>query len=542
MSKHETTSQQTTVQKDLKKLLEKAKMPTLPIVAQKLVALCRDEKATFADFARVIESDPGLASGILRVTNSAYYGLRHKVTTLERAISVLGLKYVKMNSLGFHLATALSKFTEKGFDMASFWQQNLLRGVIARQLARSYYPERPDEAFLIGLLQDCGIPLLVEAYGEEYTQMWEESHGSQASLFKLEQEVFEFNHLDTAEALTHEWALPDILAKPISSHHRRPSDEPTSDEMQRLCQISYFIGTLSLNNPAAISDEDLILPDFARKVFNLDENGLNRLIRNAHQEFTNISQLFTEILPERIEVAQLVFQAHALLSDLSAEATREIFILEDEVKHLRQRFADLSNSVEEYEQKAETDDLTGLAVRDPLCRYLDNACWKVKHSESSLTVIFLDIDNFGDVNNYHSHAAGDRLLQELAGQLNNLFGDRGCVARYGGDEFVVALMGLQLKPAVKLTNVLLDKIRKVRIAVRGENKTTNISISCSVGMLFCAEGAKPGNSTRVLELADEQMYQVKKHGKNNMRYQIIPPDQTNPAPTHSTDELSQSKA
>ena len=72
MSKHETTSQQTTVQKDLKKLLEKAKMPTLPIVAQKLVALCRDEKATFADFARVIESDPGLASGILRVTNSAY--------------------------------------------------------------------------------------------------------------------------------------------------------------------------------------------------------------------------------------------------------------------------------------------------------------------------------------------------------------------------------------------------------------------------------------------------------------------------------------
>ena len=526
------------VHKDVKKLLDKTKMPTLPVVAQKLVALCRDERAVFADFARVIESDPGLASGILRVTNSAYYGLRHKVTTLERAISILGLKYVKMNSLGFHLATALNSFTEKGFDMASFWQQNLLRGVIARQLARSYCPERPDEAFLIGLLQNCGIPLLIEAYGDEYAQMWKESRGSQASLFKLEQEVFEFDHLHAAEALAQKWALPEILSKPISTHHLRPADEPTSDEMLRLCQISYFIGTLSLNNPAVISDEDVILPDFARKVFSLDENGLNLLIRNAHQEFSNISQLYTDILPERIEVAQLVFQAHALLSDLSAEATREIFILEDEVKNLRQRCTGLSNSVDEYEQKAETDDLTGLSGRDPLCRYLDNACWKVKNSETSLTVIFLDIDNFSDVNNYHTHAAGDRLLQELAGQLNSLFGDRGCVARYGGDEFVVALMGLKLKLAVKLTRVLLDKIRKIRIAVRGENKTSNINISCSVGMLFCAEGAKPGNSTRVLELTDEQMYQVKKRGKNDMRYQFIPPDQSVPAPAHAPADVS----
>jgi len=536
MTKHETTTKNVTDQDKLNELLEKAKMPTLPVVAQKLVALCRDEKATFADFARIIESDPGLASGILRVTNSAYYGLRNKVTTLERAISVLGLKYVKMNSLGFHLATALSKFTEKGFDMASFWQQNLLRGVIARQLARCYCPERPDESFLLGLLQDCGIPLLVEVLGDPYAQMWKESHGSQASMFKLEQEVFEFNHLDTAAALTQKWALPDILSIPISNHHNRPSEEAAQEDMSQLCQISYFVGTLSLNNPAAISDEDLTLLDFARNVFDLDEDGLNHLLRQAHQEFTNIAQLYTDILPERIEVAELVFQAHALLSDLSADATREIFVLEDEVKHLRQRCTGLTNSMNEYEQKAETDDLTGLTVRDPLCRYLDNACWKVKNNESSLTVIFLDIDNFSDVNNYHTHAAGDRLLQELAGQLNELFGKQGCVARYGGDEFVIALMGMQLKPAVQLTRALLDRIRQIQIQVRGEEKMDSINVSCSVGMLFCAEGSKPGNSTRVIELADELMYQVKKRGKNDMCYLIIPPDQSDPTQADSLNE------
>ena len=540
MSKREKTSQHTTVQENMKELLEKAKMPTLPVVAQKLIALCNDERAVFADFARVIESDPGLASGILRVTNSTYFGQRHKVTTLERAISLLGLKYVKMNSLGFHLATALSKFTEKGFDMASFWQQNLLRGVIARQLAKSYSPQRSDEAFLVGLLQDCGIPLLVEAMGEQYAQMWNEFHGSQAALFKLEQEVFAFNHLDAADLLAQKWTLPDILAKPISSHHLRPRDEDVSDEMLQLCQIGYFVGTLSLNNPTAVSDEDLTLLNFAQRVFNLDESDLNRLIRCAHQEFTNISQLYADILPESIEVDALVFQAHSLLSDLSDEATREIFVLEEEVEHLRQRCAGLTNSMNEFEQKAVTDDLTGLAVRDPLCRYLDNACWKVKNHETSLTVIFLDIDDFSDVNNYHTHAVGDRLLQELAGQLMGLFGDRGCVARYGGDEFVVALMSLQFKPAVRLTRALLERIRQVQIAVRSEDGTGNIGITCSIGMLYCASGAKPGNSTRVLELADEQMYQVKNHGKNDMRYQIIPPDESNLTQTETVDESSQS--
>ncbi|MBN1844814.1 MAG: GGDEF domain-containing protein [Sedimentisphaerales bacterium] len=517
-------------------ILERAKIPTLPAVARKLVELCRDENATFADFARVIESDPGLASGILKVTNSAYYGLRNKVATLDRAIGILGLKYVKMNSLGFYLASTLNDLNRNGFNTSLFWQQNLLRGVLSRQLARFYCKTRTDEAFLVGLLQNCGIPLLVEALGAEYAQMWKECRGSQASLFRLEQEVFAFDHLKAAAVLTEKWSLPEILSRPICTHHFRPTAEPVSDEMEKLCQIGYFVGTLSMDNPTSLSEEDLSLLDFTHQVFELDDNGINLLLRRSHQEFTNISQLYTNLLPDRIEVAELVFQAHNLLSDLASETTRDVFVLEEEVKLLRQRCMGLTHSMDEYEQKAETDDLTGLAVRDPLCRYLDNACWKVKNDETTLTVIFMDIDNFKDINNLHSHAAGDRLLQELAQQLRSLFGERGCVARYGGDEFIVALMGLQAKQAVSLTQALIEKIRGVHISVRSDDQTQSVGISCSVGMLFCESGSKPGNSSRVLELADDQMYAVKRAGKNDMRYQIVPPDQSEPKTSQLSDD------
>ena len=393
----------------LEKLLKKASVPTLPVVAQKLIELCNNDNSTFAHFGEVLEADPGLASRILKVANSAYYSLRNKVTTLERAIGVLGLKYVKTTSLGFHLATALNKFNAEGFDIGTFWHHSLLRGVLARQLAKKYCPDRCDEAFLIGLLQDCGTPFLVEALGKAYAEIWIESRGSQLSLFKLEQEVFEFDHVMAAKVLTDQWGLPEILSQPIHSHHHRPQSEPSQDQLTQLCQISYFVGALSLNNPQSLIKEDLTLPDYCQRVFSINSEGMSSLLQDAKQEYYRISQVYSEMLTGNQDVTELIVHAHALLSDLSEEISRETFTLEEEVKRLKARCSSLTSSVDEYEKQAESDELTGLALRGPLERYLDNSCWKVSNDETSLAVIFLDIDNFKDINDYHSHAAGQHL-------------------------------------------------------------------------------------------------------------------------------------
>ena len=509
----------------LDRLMKKAKVPTLPLVAQKLVELCNDEKATFADFALVIGSDSGLSSRLLQVTNSAYYGLRHKATNLERAISILGLKYVKTVSLGFHLATALNKMGAQGFDMAEFWRHNLLRGVLARQLASHYSPNCLEEAFLIGLLQDCGIPFLVEALGEKYALLWRESLDSQAALFKLEREVFEIDHLHAAEALTEQWGLPDLLAQPIRSHHRKPQSKPSANEQVQLKQIAYFVGTLPLHKPAVLTEEDITLKDFSTDVFGLDNDNLQELLKRAKQEFSKIAQLFSDILNHQVDITHLLIQVNDLLSGDAFISSCEVFELEKSVSRLHAKCETLSSSMDEYQQESETDDLTGLSMRNPMERYLDNASWKVRNKETTLAVIFLDVDDFKDINNNHSHAAGDRLLRMLATLLQGLFGSRGCVCRYGGDEFVAAIMGLKIKQAVKVAKGLTEKIRQLKLMVRSADGRHEISFTCSVGMLFCESGAQIGNNAQILELADHQMYSVKNDGKDNMHYNVLGADE-----------------
>jgi len=515
------------VKKKLDTLLEKANVPTLPIVAQKLVALCKDDHANFAQFARVIEADLGMSTRLLRVANSAYYGLRHKATTLERAITVLGLKYVQSISLGFHLASTLNKFKAIGFDMGDFWRQCILRGVLARQIAHQYCPDRVEEAFLVGLLQDSGIPFLLEAVGETYARFWVDVKNSPASQHEMECELFEIDHVTASAVITEKWSLPDMLARPIRTHHTRPTMKPTKQEVDQLCQIGYFVGTLSLNNPESLHQEDMKLPQFAECVFGFDENTLQEVLTRARQEFGCVAQFFADILPERVDVSELLAQANALLSDLSQEAQRKVFDLDTELNRFQSQCEELLSTVDRYRQRALTDSLTGLATRELLEEFLEANSPSVTAGQSSLMVLFIDIDDFGHINNTYGHAGGDRLLLDFARMLQGIFGDIGCVARYGGDEFVVALMGLQLKKAVQLSEALLQRIRRFSVPTDPTVSREKIGFSCSIGMVYYQTGAAPGMAETVFELADQQMYRVKNNKKDGLQYCVIEPSGSN---------------
>ena len=516
-------------QKNLHKLLRKTNVPTLPSVVQKLIEVCRDDKADFAQFARVIESDQGLASNILRVANSAYYGLRHKATTLDRAISALGIKYVKSISLGFHLATALGKFTTSGFNMEDFWRQSLLRAVLARQLAGAYCPKYSEEAFLIGLLQDCGIPFLVQVLGEQYARIWHQCKVSPASLFRLERELFEFDHVTAATVLMQQWSLPDLLAQPIRTHHARTVPQPSQDEQKQLCQIAYVTGTLSLNNPDSLCDDDLDLPEYSQKVFGIEKMEMMAILEQSKQEFTSVSQLFSGLLHDDQNIAELVLQAKDMLSNFNEELSCKVFDCEAEIKRLKATHADVPSNAGQSGNSPSTDDLTGLPTRNVLMDFLEKACKRVQEGKTSLTVLFLDIDGFKDINDKYGHIAGDGYLKDFAGILQSFFKSNGCVARYGGDEFVVALMGLQLKQTLQLTKGLLEKFHQRHPDLPVKQPDMSPNFSCSIGDLFCEIGSKPGCATHVIELADSEMYKIKNNSKNGFSYQILPTETSTPA-------------
>ena len=340
----------------------------------------------------------------------------------------------------------------------------------------------------------------------------------------LERQVFECDHVSAAAVIVNNWGLPELLALPITTHHRRSQAQPSLDEKVQLCQIGYFVGTLPLNNPDKITAEDMALLDFCATAFALKPAQLDTILGQTQEEFHKVAEIFDAILPEKVDIAELVIQAHDLLADVAAKMPREIFELEKEVSKLRMRCATLDQDVSLYRRQAETDDLTGLLHREPLLYFLNDATRQVQAKQSSLAVFFIDIDNFKKINTYYGHAVADDLLRQWAGKLRESFPAPACLCRYGGDELVVALPGIAAKAAIGLAAGLNSQARSIALPPPMSKDLPEDAprvFTCSIGLLYCDAGAACGDMNRVLELADNQMYRIKRHGKDGFSYDII---------------------
>lgn len=153
------------------------------------------------------------------------------------------------------------------------------------------------------------------------------------------------------------------------------------------------------------------------------------------------------------------------------------------------------------ERMALLDELTGLPNRRLLTSRLEQAMAQALQTGHLLAICYLDIDNFKVVNDQLGHAAGDKLLVEVAGTVQSCLRARDTLARMGGDEFVIVLQGLNGKEECK---IILERIlRKV---------STAMVVSTSIGVTLYPED--DSDTDLLLRHADYAMYQAKQTGKN----------------------------
>ena len=155
-----------------------------------------------------------------------------------------------------------------------------------------------------------------------------------------------------------------------------------------------------------------------------------------------------------------------------------------------------------------TDHLTGLSQRRPFLERIEEELQRSVGSRSSLSVALLDVDEFKKFNDTHGHLAGDRALQLLAGRLRKLVRSSDLVARFGGEEFVVAFPRMDVDRAVKRVNELRAELASVQVPVGG--RTFTLTLSGGVGS-WPADGE---TFDAVLARVDERLYQAKAAGRN----------------------------
>ncbi len=226
---------------DQKKIEQIENLPTLPEVANKLLKIINDPITTAVDVANLISRDLSLTSKVLRLANSAFYGIPRTVTTVQNAVVILGLKVI--NTMVFSI-TVVKMFPGDGdnllFSRKKFWAHSLACAVISRELAmrmRKFTLFDPEECFCAGLIHDIGRIVLDQYFHENFIKALQKARDEKISLLQAEQDLFGFTHTEVGDWLTTRWELPHDIRIPIV-HHHTPSRTPNSQEITTLVHLA----------------------------------------------------------------------------------------------------------------------------------------------------------------------------------------------------------------------------------------------------------------------------------------------------------------
>lgn len=205
----------------LAKLLEVRDLPTLPEVMTKILETVEDETSSAQDLTELLEQDHAISVRLLRMANSAFYGLRYPVDSIRRAVVVIGFDAVRQLALATSVFDALSNREQFALDPEDFWMHSLGTAKAAQVLAKDRVTvESPEGCFTAGLLHDIGKYVLALVLKDEYREIVLEAKEGNRALREVELEKLETSHGEVGQWIATRWRLPEVLLDVMGNMHR----------------------------------------------------------------------------------------------------------------------------------------------------------------------------------------------------------------------------------------------------------------------------------------------------------------------------------
>ncbi|MGQ9821003.1 MAG: HDOD domain-containing protein [Thermogutta sp.] len=191
-----------------------------PTVAWRVLNLLKDPEFDVRDVESHLEADPALTASILRLVNSAAYGLPRRISSLRQAIMLMGARSLRLAVLSFGLVDRLTRGTPaQVYD--DFWRRALTTAVAAARLSREVQRSAADEAYSAGLLADLGVLALAQVDTNRYVKIYtQHSHGT--ALIEAETSRYGFSHAALGGRLLSRWGIPNPLPLAAANHHLPP--------------------------------------------------------------------------------------------------------------------------------------------------------------------------------------------------------------------------------------------------------------------------------------------------------------------------------
>lgn len=207
-------------------------IPTLPTVISRITSLLQNPQTSADEIGKAITTDQALASKVLKLVNSAFYGFPGRISTITHAVVILGFSTVKNIVLTASIFEAFKKESDSDavFDMEKFWFHSIACGAASQTIAKKMGLKSGEECFIAGLIHDVGKVILCQYMPEQFHKVVKHSSENNCLFYDAEKALFANTHQEVGGFLAEKWNLPTDLQNAVKYHHM-PSNRRTHYEM-----------------------------------------------------------------------------------------------------------------------------------------------------------------------------------------------------------------------------------------------------------------------------------------------------------------------
>lgn len=230
----------------LEAITRSAAIPSMPLVASRCYEITQDPMCSYNKLVEVLSTDPGMAGEVLRLSNSAMFGVSRQVESLKQAIALLGIRRVRDLVLTRYMVQTLDQIKTDPIDISYFWRRSVTTAVVATRLAAEKAPRRRDEMFIAALLADVGVIVLLRALPDKYRRIAAAYRplGGEEWLTQ-EQVALGVEHGEVSARVLEAWNLPASMAEAVRYHHTRTETIPEGNSARELAPIIHVAGVVA---------------------------------------------------------------------------------------------------------------------------------------------------------------------------------------------------------------------------------------------------------------------------------------------------------
>lgn len=195
------------------------RLATLPSTFTRLTERINNPRSSLGDISGIISEDQALSARLLRLANSAYFGMPRKVDTITNALTVIGTQQLQDIVLATSVMGMFTGIPASLISMQEFWRHSLGCGVAGRILATFRREANIERFFVSGILHDLGRLIICLKLPDQFRRVIELCRTENIMLYEAEQELLGFDHAGLGGLLLEEWKLPTILVDGALFHH-----------------------------------------------------------------------------------------------------------------------------------------------------------------------------------------------------------------------------------------------------------------------------------------------------------------------------------